>query len=285
MECSSKKGKYKQPETLRNRSGSKIFTKFFTFKDIDLEQNFIDSRAAYQRFFFRLLCPIYGTLSIVTYLSNPFQVELYAYIHILPFLGTLTFLALAYFIVIAKLPKSAEKGLAMTALFYGIFVGEALRLKINNIDNRLEPRWITDVMLQITGIFLIVSRVRWIYCGTILLALQLYITLRLWNDFSSFQKIIPRVVELLIYGILYPLLKFFRELEDRKFFFRVEQKKATLKAFNFLIKDVLPTSLILIDGEKIQYFNNRINEMLGVNNENELIHIMKEIEVITIHNI
>lgn len=259
---------------------SHIFTKQLTFVDDDLETSFLDSRAVQQLKLFRFLCLTLAAISSPNFLANPtqetdFQISLY----LIPYITTISLLATAYLLVVYKFPKKAETGLIFTALCYGILVGKAFRQLIPNVEDGIKHRWITDIILLIICVFIIGSRMRWIYCGGTLLFLYFYISIRVWNDLVNTTRILSSILGIITYSVLIPFLAYLKEQDERQFFYSVNEKTENLKAFHLLIKDVLPSSIILLDGERIQFFNNRIKEMFGVKNENDLINIMRLIEV------
>ena len=262
-----------------HKRSSKIFTKFLRFIDLNLEKGFLDSRAAHQLSFFRFLCFTLALLYSAIFSVNPFKAEFQSTIYLITFLSTLSIIGVAYLIVVYKLPKCGECGMALTSFFYVIFVGETFKLLIQNLEEKIEHRWTTDVMLLVIGVFMIGSRVRWLYCGVTLLLLNSYISIRVWNDIINPNRVLPTILGMLAYGFLIPVINYSNELNDRNFFYLVHQKGENLKAFHLLIKDILPSSMILLDGERIQFFNNRIREMFGVKNDHDLVNMMKTIEV------
>lgn len=261
------------------KAGSKIFTKYLRFIDFNLETSFLESRALQQLKFFRFFCFTLATLSTLIFIANPFEKEFKSSLLFIPFLSTLSFLAIAYLIVVHKLQKKAESGLAVTSVIYGIFEGEALKQLIDNEGKEIQNRWITDAMLLVIGAFIIGTRMRWLYSGMTLLIIHSYISIRVWNDLINLNRVLPNVLGLILYGLLIPKLNYSNEEEERRFFYRIHQKRENLKAFHVLIKKVLPSSMILLDAERIKFFNNRIREMFGVKDENDLINIMRMIEV------
>ena len=113
----------------------------------------------------------------------------------------------------------------------------------------------------------------------VLLQTKSYIWFRVLEPEKKHQTFSPAVITYAVYAILLPLLSFAGEREDRKLFLDVQIREADLEAFKNLIKEVLPSSVVIFDKGDLLFFNDKIKEIFHVETLHEITELFGRIKV------
>ena len=128
-------------------------------------------------------------------------------------------------------------------------------------------------------LFLVISRIRWTYNVISLWMLQSYIWIRAmdYENNPMIQK--PALITLVVYLIIFPYFCYAGEKEDRRVFMNAEILQEHLRGYEELIKNVIPSSILIVKEGHITFFNKTTRDIFNIRNEEELLDILGNLQV------
>jgi hypothetical protein len=184
------------------------------------------------------------------------------------------------FIIPKKYPQYSSQAITLIVISFILGSSEILKLILD------ESEWTPDLYLLLgmnfqTGcLFLIISRINWISNLVSLSILQTYICTRALDFDSNPLLRNPVLITLIIYLILLPYFCYSGESEDRRIFASLENLQESQKGYEYLLRSVVPSAIIMMRMGKILFSNNKSKEMFQIHEENDLLGIFSQLKVI-----
>ena len=253
--------------------------RYLSFLDETLEQKFTENKKGFQKISLYVLCLTIATQSSAIFYSNPLKVNLLQTKFILMQVGSTILLAFLAVFIYKKKPHYSSAGI--TGIVISFIIGASEITKILFVDSDWSPGmyFVLGMNLQTGCLFLILSRIRWIFNVFTLVILQTYIWLR-GLDFESnpmTQK--TALITLSIYLIILPYFCYAGESEDRKIFANMERLQNIQKGYEELLRDVIPSSIVMIQKGKISFFNKITRHMFMIDDKEGLQEVFQQITV------
>jgi hypothetical protein len=253
-----------------------------SFFDSNLERKFTKNKQGFQMISLRVLCLTIVTQSSAIFYSNPLQIDLmqpkYIFLHLFSVISVL----LLGFLIHKKKPHLSSLGI--TTIVISFIIGASEGTKIIFVESDWTPgmQFVLGMNFQTGCLFLILSRIRWTYNLISLTVLQVYIWLRGldYEKNPTTQK--PALVTLFVYLAILPYFCYAGELEDRKIFANIEKLQNYQKGYEELLRDVIPSSIIMVQKGKINFFNKKTKEMFLIDHQDDIQEIFTRLTVIKI---
>jgi hypothetical protein len=259
-----------------------LITRALKFTERGHERKFTTSKNPFQVLCFKILCLTLITLASAIFISNPLTINLFQINYMIPFIFSMGLVVLVYLFITRSFKNQVDKAIIFMVISFIIGSCEVAGLLLKEEDWTPNIFLLLGVNLQTGCLFVIISRIHWIYNIIAICITQSYIWLRVLHNSKGSNTILPAYITLAVYLILLPILSYAGEREDRKVFLEVQLYEENLEAFKNLIKHVIPSSIVLIEGQNILFFNEKIKEMFDVEEKAALVDTLGKIQVIFI---
>ena len=251
------------------------------FIDISLEKKFRANKIGAHKLSLQSMCLMIIIISNAVFFSNSFPIDLLqAHFLFLHFFSVVSVFLMGL-IFTKKFPEKCEMVIVILPITYIVAVTELSRIVFN--EREWNPVMYTMLMtvIQFFSLYIIQSRIRWIYFLFEWVFLQIYIMTRNQISFDHGFTKQPIIISLLFSAIIMPYFIYAREKEDRRIFVSIEKLQSYQKGFEEFLKNVIPSSIIMIQEENINFFNKKCQEMFLVDNQEELLDKLHLIQVRT----
>ena len=115
--------------------------------------------------------------------------------------------------------------------------------------------------------------------------MQGYIWLRALDFGENEVTQVPSLRNLAIYIIILPYFCYAIEMEERKLFQKAHNLESHLSMFETLMKEVIPSVIVIISQGEAVFFNERMQEIFNVSSSSEVKCILRSFQVNSVFKI
>jgi hypothetical protein len=243
------------------------------------ETNFEEAKIGFQSICLKILCLTILTQASAIFFCNPLHINLFRADFLIMFLSAMVILIITYIVVSHRFRQYSGDVISLIVIGFIVGSSEAARLLFVESDWTPAIYLLMGMSFQTGCLFLIISRLNWKRNTFSLWMLQSYIWLRGLDirENPTTQK--PVLITLLIYLIILPLFCYLGEKEERRVYSKTKSLQENLKIFENLLRNVIPSSIIIFGEGEIKFFNEKTKEMFLVETKIDLMRILGALRV------
>jgi hypothetical protein len=240
-----------------------VTNKYLQFKDKSLEHEYLKSMQPYKRNFLIFFQTFSLLWVLLLWLLNPLDLNNYQGsvmgFNIVNIACNIGFL---FFVCRKKDFRFSE--VALFALQIYLCLGYLETQRKNRVYYQSTNYVITGVTMELVILITFISRCSWIISGLSSFTLNIYLNFRLTeNEDNKAMKGLPILVYIANF-LLITYGSYMHERYDRLMFYARVKNEENLKRFEQIIKEVLPSSIIVSRGEEIVFYNEETIRLLNI---------------------
>lgn len=259
----------------------KHFSSIRGFSNKSFEVLFNDEKLDFHVMCLKTLCMTLVTQSTAIYIINPLNLDLFNKEYLSLFVAAMMGVLGIFYIFTKKLRKYSPHAITTLVISFIIGASEISKIIVLDVDWNAGIYLLMGMSFETGCLFLIISRIAWIQNSLVLLGLQTYIWLRAIDHDKNPSVLKPALITLIIYGFILPLFCYSGERVDREVFLRAKLLQEQLRSFESLIKNVIPSSIIIFTEGKLVFFNQKTHDILLTKGEDDLLAVLKRLVVLS----
>jgi hypothetical protein len=240
-----------------------VMKKSLKFHDEALEQVFHEEKKAYQMNCLKTLLISNFFYAVVTMGINPSNLDALDLFYIMSYIANFIILGLIYTIV--KRKKLSVGRAIPLYVFYGILLLSEHGRRSKRVWN-IQLFFHTGSTVQSLFLSLLLSKIYWLDTTVVMIIGTALIGFR-FTDFNDYEmlRFYPAIIYSL-FAVAIPMANYYLEREERKSFFKIKHYEFSLSCFRDLIKNVIPSSIIISAGDDILFSNEQSDRLFRASN-------------------